>query len=668
MCGAGDYENAAWPANTLSMTTATGSCLPGWSGSPTRYCEAEGSWSSTVSNPCIQLFCPAGALDNAAWPLSAAGSTDVSGVCAEGYSGTGVRDCDINGNWATVKTPCTRNVCTAVTESNVNWPLTNSLTTISGVCAAGFSGSPSRTCLADGTFGEIINPCVQILCQERSEGNALWVSSAAGTETVAGTCNLGWDGSPIRACNIVGEWQTISNPCIQIKCPALNDSSALALFPEANAGDSAVSGACYDNTSGFPARDCFYNGTWSEVSNPCSTNPCPALRNNGHADWDSPDAVDQLVNGTCVAGYDTTLPRPQRMCNGDGRWSSTITNPCQPIYCTASTPGYSPFNAEWPAQVQAGSSTSGTCLPGYSGTTARTCTITGVWGTPSPLCQAIKCAAISNDGAQSSWSETQAGQTATGVCFAGYEGSPTRECSLTGQWGPVSSPCEVKKCPAGNANSASWPVTEAGATATGACLTGFTGTVTRVCGPDAVWGTVIGTCTQVSCAAETSGNTNWPSTLAGSIATGTCTIGFGGTPLRQCLSNGVWDTPTGACSRLKCLSTNSHNADWPTVDSLTYGVSGTCVAGWQGAPRRNCTELGQWSLSVNNQCSRITCPAFEDATGSWPLGYSSSEVTGTCPEGSFGSPVRSCLNSGAWSGIVSGFCTGTFVCFCVFSC
>ena len=657
VCPADTFGNATWPANTLSMTSAVGTCVAGFTGNPSRACNADGSWSSSITNPCVQLFCPVTQLNDANWPHTAAGTANVSGECVSGYSGSPVRGCDLNGNWQTVTVPCTRNRCDAVTEGFANWTATDSLTSVSATCQAGYQGSPSRTCGADGTFGEIINPCQRIMCSAHNQDNAQWSDTGSGVPA-NGVCDLGWTGSPTRECSITGTWGSIVSSCTRITCAASNDSSAQALFPAANAGDSNVDGTCYDNTSGFPARDCFYNGTWSEVRNPCSTNPCPALLNNGHADWDSPNAVDQLVNGTCVAGYDTTLPRPQRMCKGNGQWATEITNPCQPLFCTKSSPSYSPFNAEWPESVQAGSSASGTCAAGYFGTTARACSLAGEWGTPSPACQPIQCAAIGNDGAHSSWPQTQAGQSASGTCLAGYEGAPTRLCSITGQWEEVSSPCAQKKCPAGTISNSMWNETLGGLSATGICVPGTTGTVTRSCSTDGIWGPVVGSCVGVLCPAETVGNAEWLETPQGNVATGSCVVGYGSssTPSRACLENGVWGAITGSCIRLQCNADTFDNAEWPQVDSMTDGIRGTCVAGWQGAPLRNCSATGLYS-AVTNPCVRITCPPLEGESGAWPLVNAGTlGVEGTCPAGSDGTPVRNCAIDGTWSAIVSGDC------------
>ena len=434
----------------------------------------------------------------------------------------------------------------------------------------------------------------------------------------------------------------------------------MATFPAANAGSSGVEGECYAGTNGRPARDCFFNGTWSATSNPCSYIPCTALSNDKNANWPAAPGVSEIVTGECVPGYRSDLP-PQRECTFDGKWSNEITNPCEPIYCTTPSPSDS-FNAQWPASVQAGLTASGECNPGFTGTTSRSCSLDGVWGTPSPLCQAIQCPALPSDGI-TSWPATVASQTATGICATGYEGAPTRACLVTGQWSEtVNDPCTKKRCLAEQNGNARWNETVGGSTATGACVDGYYGTVTRTCSIDGLWGSISGTCVLLGCPADHTDNINWPSTNAGSVASGSCDVGYGSpsaTPTRPCSAGAVWGTPSGSCDRLKCGAAADYlHASWPAADSMTDGVSGTCLAGWFGTPSRNCSALGVYSTEVDHPCQRIQCAAVDEgAFGSWSAADAGTGgVAGVCPAGSTGTITRDCSISGAWSEIV-GTCS-----------
>ena len=58
VCAAQLYSNANWPANTLSNTVASGTCVAGYTGTPSRECLASGQWSTTVSNACTRALRP----------------------------------------------------------------------------------------------------------------------------------------------------------------------------------------------------------------------------------------------------------------------------------------------------------------------------------------------------------------------------------------------------------------------------------------------------------------------------------------------------------------------------------------------------------------------------------------------------------------------------------
>ena len=235
-CSAANFGNAIWPGSTLSMTTVTGTCATGFSGVPSRACNADGTWSLSVSNPCVRLFCPWAQRNDAIWPHSAAPTSTVTGECVAGYSGTPTRDCSVSGDWLAVSGACTRNRCSAITEGFATWAAADSLTSVSGTCQAGYQGSPSRTCSADGTFGEIINPCRRIVCSAQRHDNAMWSDTNSGT-TASGICDHGWSGLPTRECSFTGTWGSVSSQCERITCPSIDDASAQALFPAANAGD-----------------------------------------------------------------------------------------------------------------------------------------------------------------------------------------------------------------------------------------------------------------------------------------------------------------------------------------------------------------------------------------------------------------------------------------------
>ena len=99
---------------------------------------------------------------------------------------------------------------------------------------------------------------------------------------------------------------------------------------------------------------------------------------------------------------------------------------------------------------------------------------------------------------------------------------------------------------------------------------------------------------------------SFPITYAGSIATGTCVAGKNGLPQRQCYINGTWAPSIllNPCSADTCPALLlDNNANW-TVGTPTVQSTGVCVAGWFGSPKRMCLSTGWQPPTV--QCQR-TC-------------------------------------------------------------
>jgi hypothetical protein len=109
-CPAQTNTQATW-ALTLSGNTVSGTCVPGWAGSPTRTCQLDGTW-STVSNPCVQLVCGVAVAANANWPATLSGVVAI-GNCTAGWGlpggGFTTRQCLLSGEWdTTIDNQCTR--------------------------------------------------------------------------------------------------------------------------------------------------------------------------------------------------------------------------------------------------------------------------------------------------------------------------------------------------------------------------------------------------------------------------------------------------------------------------------------------------------------------------------------------------------------------------------
>lgn len=225
-CLAKNEDNVNWP-QTSSLLTATGSCLFPYFGSPTRPCDASGNFGA-ISNGCVLNLCPAGSYANADWLDSQPGLP--SGTCSQGYSGTITRNCFTDGTWSTsVIGHCIRNQCGATIADNAQWYVTNSLTQAIGSCVSPYFGTSTRMCDANGVFGAVISPCYRPPNCPAGDYGAMTFPEAQPGQIVVGACmpdamSLN-GGPPSRKCLPNGVWSTaVVNVCM-ICPPDDNDST-----------------------------------------------------------------------------------------------------------------------------------------------------------------------------------------------------------------------------------------------------------------------------------------------------------------------------------------------------------------------------------------------------------------------------------------------------------
>ena len=107
----------------------------------------------------IGITCPAASQGNANYPITDS-MTTVSGTCLAGYQGSSQASCSAGGTW-TMLSSCTRKQCAAETSSNAVWPTTDSQSGASGTCVAGYVGNALRLCTVDGTWGPVIQQCTR---------------------------------------------------------------------------------------------------------------------------------------------------------------------------------------------------------------------------------------------------------------------------------------------------------------------------------------------------------------------------------------------------------------------------------------------------------------------------------------------------------------------------
>ena len=261
-------------------------------------------------------------------------------------------------------------------------------------------------------------------------------------------------------------------------------------------------------------------------------------------------------------------------------------------------------------------------------------------------CQQITC------GSTAAVGEIRIGVT-TGApgCGNNYRGDVTELCTLSGRWQVVANHCSPQY--EGNC--------ESGAERDIGCPPGEYGHHIQSCqaGETNYWTTQTDTCKAITCSGSPLGETRVAPRLS-------CPQGSEGTIFEICQDNGhgegIWQVSDSNCIARICSGGDNTDgfANWPNVTPGSTATASSCIEGYQQndtlVPTRQCSSEGIWQM-VDNPCIPILCPSEISNHACWPESESGIEnVTGFCLSGWSGTPRKSCNNSGEWTDL-QGVCT-----------
>jgi len=258
-CSSATIGNAVFPNSDVNEY-AIGACVSGYSGTPALYCNSSAVgavWNpastmvgccAPVCNPvclhggvclgpnscqcriyngvlysgptCATASCPAVLQSNAYWPNTAVGAT-ASGICASGYVGTVSRSCILAG-FQTITGQCILNTttCAATSASNINWPATYANSYGFGTCASGYipnGESPCKFCSNAAVWASTyIGSCSIAYCQPFTDSQSAWPMTIANSTVVTGYCLPGTSGTITRTCSLSGVtpvWSASTGSC-----------------------------------------------------------------------------------------------------------------------------------------------------------------------------------------------------------------------------------------------------------------------------------------------------------------------------------------------------------------------------------------------------------------------------------------------------------------------
>jgi len=321
----------------IANGVATYSCVIGYfmSGFETRTCQADGTWSGSEPT-CSIVKCPP---LTATIPLSVNSpqmtyNSIATYSCETGHStsGSNTRTCQADGSWSGSEPTCLIVTCPSLTAIH---PLLVSVPNVTDnshavySCATGYSmsGSNLRTCQADGTWSGLVPTCSIVNCPSLTAASPLLVSAAslnyASVATYSCLTGYSMSGTSTRSCEADGTWSGSAPTCAIITCPTLSATSPLTVNAVAvNIGDIATySCATGFEINGTNTRTCQNDGTWGDAEPTCTPITCPTMTApiNGHVNFPSGFGVGGEAVFGCNPGYILSDDRTAS-CTVVGTW------------------------------------------------------------------------------------------------------------------------------------------------------------------------------------------------------------------------------------------------------------------------------------------------------------------------------------------------------------
>ncbi|KAJ3599885.1 hypothetical protein NHX12_033839 [Muraenolepis orangiensis] len=512
-------------------------------------------------------------------------------------------------------------------------------------------------------------------------------------------------------CQASGRWDRPAPVCRVERCPALNRTSDRLLMncshPIAHSSfNSTCEFSCEEGfqLSGQSWTECDHAGQWTAHVPTCSVIACapvspPAMGNMTCVDGLAPFSFGSWCSFTCSEGYALQASNSSPLaCLASAQWSQP-TPTCEVVRCGAlHVPPHATVGCQDPVGASSyGSTCAVRCGEGFNliGSNTTQCSAWGGWSRGLPVCQAVRCRALSAPphGALSCsdpHGPFSFSSRCALTCDEGFflpNGTAQAECSSLGAWSQGVPPCLAVRCralsaPPHGALSCSDPHGPFSFSSRCAltCDEGFflpNGTAQAECSSLGAWSQGVPPCLAVRCRALSApphgalscSDPHGPFSFSSRCAL-TCDEGFflpNGTAQAECSSLGAWSQGVPPCLAVRCraLSAPPHGAlscsDPHGPFSFSSRCALTCDEGFflpNGTAQAECSSLGAWSQGVPPclavRCRALSAPPHGALSCSDPHGpFSfSSRCALTCDEGFFlpnGTAQAECSSLGAWS-------------------
>ncbi|TKS81784.1 CUB and sushi domain-containing protein 3 [Collichthys lucidus] len=550
-------------------------------------------------------------------------------------------------------------------------------------CAVGHTlyGSAERICFPNGTWSGRQPFCKPVQCSNPAtpaHGRISRVDGTTFSHSIVYSCMEGFflTGSPTRQCLANGTWSGTPPNCTMITCgdPGI-PANGLRFGDDITVGQNATfmcqPGYVMIGPDNTVTRTCTSNGTWSGTMPACQVVTCPTpppipngLLEGSVLEWGT------SVSYSCLPGYELSFPAVLT-CTGNGTWSGDLPQ-CLPKFC--GDPGTPAKGRREGRSFIFKSEVMFSCNAPYIlvGSTTRMCQEDGTWSGSQPRCIEPMRTTCENPGTpehgfMNYTSGFKVGSRVDFQCQQGnlLQGSTTRLCLPDLTWTGIQPTCirdSADTC--GDPGTPAHASREAGnfkvrSKVRFTCAVGHTlyGSAERICFPNGTWSGRQPFCKPVQCSNPATPAHGRISRVDGTTFSHSivysCMEGFflTGSPTRQCLANGTWSGTPPNCT------TNGLRFG----DDITVGQNATfmCQPGYvmigpDNTVTRTCTSNGTWSGTMP-ACQVVTCPTpppipnglLEGSVLEWGTSVSYSCLPGY--ELSFPA-VLTCTGNGTWSG------------------